>query len=142
MSGPCLGFGDQRAAMVEVLLPSEAVQRSDRSFSKSLRLPIALAVVGLLLGGAGTAGAGFSDGELRAIHSEMLARRAVRCGMTAEQLIDRYKQCGQGSLVCADSLVVIGASGPCNDALLFENLRGSDATIMLNGERFERPASR
>jgi len=137
-----LGFGDQRAAMVEVLLPSGGVQRSERSFSKRLRLPIALAVVGLLLGGAGTAGAGFSDGELRAIHSEMLARRAVRCGMTAEQLIDRYKQCGQGSLVCADSLVVIGASGPCNDALLFENLRGSDATIMLNGERFERPASR
>jgi hypothetical protein len=123
------------------LLRAEGVQRSGRmkGFLKRARLLIALVVAGLLLGGARNATAGFSDGELRAIHSQMLARRVVRCGMTAEQLIDRYKQCGQGSLVCADSLIVVSASGACNDALLFENLRAPDARIMLNGETFERP---
>lgn len=91
-----------------------------------------------LLTVAGRVQAGFSNNELQALYTDMRGSGAIQCGMTFEHLRDKYRECGENSMMCNASLVVLDKDGQCTDSLIFMNLGGREPAIILNGRRFQR----
>jgi hypothetical protein len=99
---------------------------------------VAVGAVGVLVFGlAAAARAGFADDELRAVFDQM--KPVVRCGMTVEHLIEKYRTCAESSMICDGSLISVSDKGMCRDALMFQVMGGPDPVIILNGQSFPLP---
>src|SRR5260221_1801083 len=73
----------------------------------------------------------FSDNELRGIYGQMQTAGAIKCGMTADYLIDQAHKC-KGAMDCQVPLI----TGRCRDILVIKEVGGSDPVITLNGKEF------